>query len=732
MIPVSLRLENFMSHALSRLDFSQFDAALVIGAHNGNTDVSNGVGKTALFDAMVWALFDKCRFRTKDRVIKHGSAACVVEFIFSLEGSVYRVVRKLSRRSGSGEVSFHVQAGKEWLDLSCDTATMTNRKILEVVRLSYDTFINSVYFRQNDISRFASATASQRKDILKEALQIGIWDKYKDVAKARAKKLSGKKEDLEDRIKSLGNLDSARDENKQAISIIELKLQEVKNDLENIVKDFENARRSLIQAEADLSRVEGEEAMRIKERISQISSRNREITSRRDEIRDEIKANNEIMVKSDSDRIGLEARIIELAKSVAVVTPHSAKLKAIGILTRAGINDSVSIMADGDAMAAQMKTLEIIKASRTKASVKLKQLMSLEPGEECPICLSEIKSHDVVLEKRSVRQEILNNKVVKKDTEISELEEKLQKKRKLFHKANKASIEIDRTEFMISKVMGQYSSAQERNKRLQDELGLLAREWGDLKIEKQHLLSKEKELGNLDDLREAVDKAKSNAALLKGEYEKLRKHQMDLGVEYGNLQGHSEDLNRRLSERTALITRKSTITSDLDIHNRLVKAFGKNGVQAIIMENVTEDLQNYANGVLKRICTDPMTLDFVTQRQTESGNWVETFDIKISAGDTIADFEDLSGGEQVRISIALRLALSRLLMRRVGNNVKFLLLDEVDQALDRQGLHALASTINILANEFKVLVITHNDSMKDCFDHVITVQKGSSGSVLNQ
>jgi exonuclease SbcC len=126
-------------------------------------------------------------------------------------------------------------------------------------------------------------------------------------------------------------------------------------------------------------------------------------------------------------------------------------------------------------------------------------------------------------------------------------------------------------------------------------------------------------------------------------------------------------------------------------------------------------------------------IDFVTQSRTEAGSWNETFDITVSGGDRMGDeFKDLSGGEQVRVSIALRLALSKILMRRVGTNIKFLLLDEVDQALDRQGIQALAETLRSLSSKFKIMVITHNDSMKDMFDHIVTVRKGAAGSTVRQ
>jgi chromosome segregation ATPase len=64
--------------------------------------------------------------------------------------------------------------------------------------------------------------------------------------------------------------------------------------------------------------------------------------------------------------------------------------------------------------------------------------------------------------------------------------------------------------------------------------------------------------------------------------------------------------------------------------------------------------------------------------------------------------------------------------------VKFLLLDEVDQALDKQGVDVLAETITILSKDLKILIITHNEMMKEKFENIITVYRGTSGSILKQ
>ena len=76
------------------------------------------------------------------------------------------------------------------------------------------------------------------------------------------------------------------------------------------------------------------------------------------------------------------------------------------------------------------------------------------------------------------------------------------------------------------------------------------------------------------------------------------------------------------------------------------------------------------------------------------------------------------------------LALSQLLMRRIGSNINFLLFDEVDQALDRHGLDALYETIEELSNEFKILVISHSEHMKEKFENVITLHMSSEGTIL--
>jgi ABC-type Mn2+/Zn2+ transport system ATPase subunit len=66
----------------------------------------------------------------------------------------------------------------------------------------------------------------------------------------------------------------------------------------------------------------------------------------------------------------------------------------------------------------------------------------------------------------------------------------------------------------------------------------------------------------------------------------------------------------------------------------------------------------------------------------------------------------------------------------MGGHAQLLLLDEVSTALDRQGRETFVSLIRLLEREMKILVITHDDHLKEEFDHIITVKRVGSDSTL--
>jgi exonuclease SbcC len=734
MIPIRLEIENFISHSNSVLDFTRFKAALVVGVHDGNPDISNGVGKTAIFDSMRWVLFGKSRFSTKDKVIKRGKVECKVDFIFMVGDATYRIVRKLNLQSNQFDVTFEKLDGDEWKHegLTGSTNTATNRKIVETIGLSNDTFINSVYFKQNDISGFALAPTSKKKDILKEILQIGLWDDFQKAAKEAEKKLNAKRDSLQSRIDGLGDIEVEQAQNKERLEKKVKELSEATNQVNDLESQLRKCEEEIADLEVVLDKLGITNKKRLETKLSSISSRALEIRNRRDHLKNEVKLNNDTIVVSDNECRKLEVKLGELSNTVLVVEHPSREdvEKVFELYSKERklppIQYSTELLEKRHfEKEKQQRALDLLK-------LQIRQLTTLEPGAECPTCLTEIENLDSVTDRRQIKKSLLEKKIIERDAALADLDAIIKKDELAIKEADQAILEIERVSLIIAKQKVSSTESERRNGEVQKELIKLSKEWKDLRLEKEQIVEILDNINDVDKGQEELDRVYDNKKKIFRKLEVARKEVMRLSIEHGNISGYSEELERRVSERNTLVDQKNTLLFDIEAYSGLTKTFGKDGIQAIIMENVTEDLRKYTNTILRHICSEPMSIEFVTQRQTGSGNWKEDFEVKISIDSSVVDFEDLSGGEQVRVAFALRLALSRLLMRRVGSNIQFLLLDEIDQSLDRYGIEVLAESIHALSDEFKILVITHNEFMKEKFDHIITVQKQDTGSILKQ
>lgn len=716
MIPQMIYLENFMSYSKTSLNFNQFKTALIIGSCDGDIDKSNAAGKTALFDAITWALFDKSRFRLKNKVIKRGELSCSVRFEFLVDKKVYKIIRKLNVK-GISEVSIFVKSGDDWNDLTCDTSKITNKKIIEILKINYETFINSVYFRQHDLLRFANARAAERKEILKSLLQIGVWDKYQEEAKKKAKKLKDKYDSIVERIELLGDVNDDLDTNKKALISLELQILDIKKELETAENELKQIREEFSLIRADSTNIE-----EINKKLLQVTVRESEIVIRKEAINRQTIVNKDIIQTQQKEIEKLQKISLENARIILSIDNHKGKDKALSI-----VEGNVKNILKLDELKEKVNELKLLNESSFFYNQQISQTELLEPGEKCPICLQKVKNLSEVLEDRSRIIKNAKENIQKINESSKAIEKWINNAKLLLKKADNSLYKIKENELSIKQSKGKISLATSSSTQLNKELNRIEKEFNNSIIKKEELLLK---LNNSNSKK--MEEIKKKLKLAEREIKKLRQERIKLETKNGSLNGFRENLKRKQSEYNTLILQQKDINRDIVIHRRLIKAFGKNGVQAIIFENITEDLQNYTNKVLKEISNEPMTVEFITQRQTVNKSWSETFDIKLYIQNEIIDFDELSGGEQVRVSIAIRLALSKILMRRVGSNIKFLLLDEVDQALDKKGLESLSETIHLLSKEFKILIITHNDNMKDRFDHIITVHKDLNGSFIKQ
>ncbi len=186
--------------------------------------------------------------------------------------------------------------------------------------------------------------------------------------------------------------------------------------------------------------------------------------------------------------------------------------------------------------------------------------------------------------------------------------------------------------------------------------------------------------------------------------------------------------------------RKKNLHSEMkDISKGLVnlslieKAFGRNGVQALLMEEALPQMQMQANEILSKLSSGAMSVRFETEREYKDkkrDDKMQVLDILINDAEGVQRPYDLySGGEMFRINFAVRLALSKVLAQRAGARLQMLVIDEGFGSQDAEGRQKLIEAINMIRPDFKkILVITHLEELKDAFPARIEVSKTHQGS----
>jgi len=172
--------------------------------------------------------------------------------------------------------------------------------------------------------------------------------------------------------------------------------------------------------------------------------------------------------------------------------------------------------------------------------------------------------------------------------------------------------------------------------------------------------------------------------------------------------------------------------SEESIYKELADAFSKKGIQALLIEQALPEIEIEANRLLAKMTDNRMSLRLETQRETRKGGTIETLDIKIADELGTRNYEMYSGGEAFRIDLALRIALSMLLVRRAGASLPVLIIDEGFGTQDSSAREKLVEAINSIQDDFeKLFVITHLEEMKDSFPVLINVTKTANGSMIS-
>lgn len=854
MIPVKLTLRNFMCY---REDVPTLSFA---GIHTACISGDNGNGKSALIDAMTWALWGKARAKSDTDLISQGQPEMAVEFEFTVAGQNYRIIRKYARaktRTGSGHptLEFQIAADSGFHAISGNNVAQTQEKITTVLHMDYETFINSAFLRQGHADEFTNQPPSRRKEVLGNILGLSRYDELGDRAKQSVRKWeSGAerlKQAIDDTVEQLAGkasyeaeLQQKQDEltgvensvNSQFIKLSGLKQQK---------ESQENKQAQLTQIEKRI----GEAQQGMDNWIVQIEQYKlkikgyEDVLSRRQEIEDGY-------IRLIESRKTYEDMGQKLARLVKMNERHSRLEKVIdqaqnGLLTDQKVMqnniDDLSIRAErlpqirnelqqaeiqNEKQTDQEKILEekrqVLQEIRTRITRteahcsrlrnEIKELneklslLSAEDGAKCPLCEQSLGTEEhkrIEVKYKTERDEKsgalsliqselagMQNEIARSEKETNQLERQLKQERAVIQgrlsvlgknlseaqeaeaglaEARKSLAEIELRlagrEFAVNEQQALHALLEEiaglnydEAKHRETERQIVeSAKWEELQrklTEAEQSLATEKEAmaraeTAAEQLKQSIEGELQQKRVLSNgleQYSNLADEIKQTQSEYDHLNGELKKVQEamgRVKEKLArcneLEVKKEEKTRQLQealeqakIYSELAEAFGKKGIQALLIETAVPDIELEADKLLSRMTDNRMHIKIETQRATKKGEISETLDINISDELGTRNYEMFSGGEAFRINFAIRIALSRLLAKRAGAPLPTLIIDEGFGTQDNTGVEKLKEVINSIQDDFeKILVITHIDELKDAFTSRIDIIKTPEGSTIS-
>lgn len=608
MIPVSLRLRNFMCYqeGVAPLEFGDIHIACISGP--------NGAGKSALLDAITWALWGRARSRSDDALITTGAQEMEVEFAFLLEGNHYRVLRRRDRAAGRGsgksQLDLQVYGALGWRSMAGENIRQTEEAIITLLRMDYETFINSAFLLQGRADEFTVKPPAERKRILAEILGLSYYDVLEQRARER---LRGEErnvqalelllQDLERQLgdpkvqeealvraqEDAGRLEEEAGRCQQELGRLQTRLAE----MEAAAHQSEDIRRRIVQIEQETGRLQGQlapaearlERLRgLQARADEIESRHAELLRLRERDQGLSQAAGRLLALAERRRTLEQA--LERARNTQVTEAEVLRrsLQEIGARLQeqpalssrlAEVERDLAELHDKEALRDRVRAeaQELVAAERTHRAemqrlrdemTALRGKLDMLAGEatECPLCHSPLDptSHQHIQDAYQVEGEERRDDYRAHEDALGRIEERLGElhtEQEKLEQELKRSRTLERQRAALEREIQELDRMAQEGKLKEDRLRKADRvlETGDYApTERAALAALETEIAGLHYDRgehDAVQRELAAAKTVEEEYRQLRSAREQLAEEEGRLEELQAALQRRRGEAAA-------------------------------------------------------------------------------------------------------------------------------------------------------------------------------------
>lgn len=337
---------------------------------------SNGTGKSSIQEIIVWALYGKTvkrpeKLGANDVVHNKVGKDTRVELVFD----DYRVVRTRKEGGSDKKNSLRLWESPEgrWekeTEITQGTMALTQKRIEDIIGLSYDAFVNICIFTDDQRACFLECDNRQKKEIVENMMSLGTYREWHEGAKAMRKEAKSK---IELKTKEFAILDGNKADATRRLEVARQKE----------VKWREDKREEIEQIQACVDKLV---AMMQKTDDGQAQVAY-------DEAQEQIKEINEKLPELNKSKRDAEDA---LAKAVA----KENEIKAAASTVTEKINEA-------------SRSIRGLMADRKKKQEEVARLSQNEPGSTCDKCLGEILEDNIKSYVGKIQSEIaeLNNEM---------------------------------------------------------------------------------------------------------------------------------------------------------------------------------------------------------------------------------------------------------------------------------------------------------------------------------
>jgi len=206
----------------------------------------------------------------------------------------------------------------------------------------------------------------------------------------------------------------------------------------------------------------------------------------------------------------------------------------------------------------------------------------------------------------------------------------------------------------------------------------------------------------------------------------VRKMQIRIGA----LQEKAEQAAGLKKEIAALQEKETEHAKEAADYEALKTAFSQNGVPHQIIRSIVPQLTASSNAILGQMTGGKMGVEFRLERMQKNREKA-SLDIFIDEyGKSVLPYLSKSGGEKVKASLSVILALAEIKSSSAGIQLGMLFIDE-PPFLDADGVDAYCDALEAIQGRYrgiKIMAITHDPAMKARFPQNIDVVKTEQGS----